>query len=111
MRNNQDNYENEKEGKALSLIITTNAFQKHIRNRINMSKLHLRILFRFRNLSIRNKSKLYHALVNSVLEYPPVPLHVASKAQTQQMQIVQNKAARIITYIRLREGQTNQTVN
>ncbi|KAF9756172.1 hypothetical protein NGRA_3294 [Nosema granulosis] len=108
---NQDNYEYEREGKALGLIITTNGFHKHIRNRINLAKLQLRILFRFRNLSIKNKKKLYHALVKSVLEYPPVPLHVASKSLTQQMQIVQNKAARIITNIRLREGQTNQTVN
>lgn len=108
---NNDNYEYDKEGKALGLTIATNGFRKHSQNRINLAKIQLKNLYRFRDLSVGNKRKLYYALVKSVLEYPPVPLHVASNTQIKQMQIVQNKAARIITNTRYRDRETNQTVN
>ena len=50
-------------------------------------------------------------LIKSILEYPPVILNTISKTQAVKMQIVQNKAARIITKTRLSDRKTNKYVN
>jgi hypothetical protein len=99
------------EGKALGLTITTNGFFKHIKQRIQLAKLRLRDLYRFRNLSLANKRKLYLALIRSTLTYPPVPLHTISTTQMRKLQIIQNKSARLITNIRYSDRMTNETVN
>ena len=69
------------------------------------------MLYRFIELSPKNKRTLYKALIKSILEYPPVILNTLSKTQAVKMQIVQNKAARIITKTRLSDRKTNKYVN
>ena len=54
---------------------------------------------------------MYLTLIKSILTYPPVVLHTVSKTQAIKMQIVQNKAARIITKTRLSDRVTNRYVN
>lgn len=99
------------EGKVLGLIITKNGFVKHITNRINAAKVHLKNMFKFRELSWSNKRKIFYALVKSTLDYPPIPQHIASPTQMKRMQIVQNKAARIISNIDYRDRIDNETAN
>uniref|UniRef100_A0A2P2HYG4 RNA-directed DNA polymerase from mobile element jockey-like n=1 Tax=Hirondellea gigas TaxID=1518452 RepID=A0A2P2HYG4_9CRUS len=99
------------EGKMLGLKFNRYGFVGHVQDRIRLARVELGRIFRFRELSWNNLRKLYYALVLSKLLYPIVPLYTISKTQQRKLQIVQNKAARIITGIRLREGIGNQTVN
>ena len=108
---NNKTFRTHNEGKVLGTEITTKGFFKHATTRIKQAKHCLPKLFRFRNLSRKNKRKIYQAMIKSALEYPPVPLHTISKNQQKKMQVIQNKAARIITKTRLREGKTNEYIN
>ena len=53
-------------------------------------------LQRFRNLSEKNKRKLYLTIVTPQLLYPIIPLNVISKTPHKKLQKVQNKALRFI---------------
>ena len=86
-----------REGKVLGLTLTCTGFTKHIRNRTQLAKLQLNKLYRFKNLSSKNKRKLYLLLVRAKLLYPIIPLHTCSKSQMSNMQRVQNRATRFIT--------------
>ena len=94
---NNQTHEFANRGKVLGTIITKNGFTSHATNRINLAKSKLSMLYRFIELSPKNKRTLYQALIKSILEYPPVILNTISKTQAVKIQIVQNKAARIIT--------------
>lgn len=107
----QDILKFEKEGKALGTTITRDGFVRHIGNRIRQASAKLKDLYRFRDLCIKNKRKLYLALIRPVLEYPPIPLHTASKTNILKMQRVQNKEARIITPTRLRDTISSRIIN
>ena len=98
-------------GKVLGTTITKSGFSQHASNRINLSKCKLNVLFIFIDLSSKNKRTLYLSLIKSILTYPPAVLHTVSKTQAIKMQIVQNKAARIITKTRLSDRVTNKYVN
>ena len=97
--------------KALGLTITSVGFGKHVGDRIGLARGQLRNLFRVINLSTAAKRLLYLASIRSVLVYPTIPLHLMSQNQQKKMQIVQNKAARIITRTRLLEQKRNSEVN
>ena len=84
-------------GKVLGLTITTTGYTTHITNNINTAQARLAKLYRFKNLSIRNKRKLYSAYIDSALLYPTVPLHTVSATSLLKMQRIQNKATRFIT--------------
>ena len=105
------NYPPQNSGIVLGTIVSKTGFHSHIRQRIKLAKIKLPLLYRFINLSQSNKRTLYLTLVKSILTYPIVPLHTASKTLQKQMQTVQNKAARLITKTRLRESQTSQQTN
>ena len=100
-----------REGVALGVTISSTGFSKHANNRINLAKGQLYKLFSFKNLSTDNKRTIYYAIVRSTLLYPPIPLNSVSVSQKEKLQIIQNKAARIITGIRKREQKTNQEIN
>ena len=53
-------------------------------------------LQRFRNLSEKNKRKLYLTIVRLQLLYPIIPLNSISKTAHKKLQKVQNKALRFI---------------
>ena len=100
-----------KETKALGLTITNTGFVKHVSNRIGLARMQTGRLYRLRKLSAKTKRLLYLTTVRSVLVYPAIPLHIQSRHQLNRMQVVQNKAARIITNTRLIEGKTKEEVN
>ena len=98
-------------GSALGTIINSQGFISHARERIKIAKSTLPRLFSLINLSPANKRLLYITLTRSKLIYPIVPLQTRTKSIIQKMQIVQNRASRIITKTRLREGKTNKFIN
>ena len=67
----------------------------------NLSKLH-----RFTALNIKNKLKLYNALIRSVLIYPHVILNTIAKSPMLKHQRVQNKALKYSTNRRWDEFRT-----
>ena len=71
------------EGKVLvvsftSRGFTSRGFTKHIKNMTQHAKLQLNKLYRFKNLSSKNKIKLYLLLVRTKLLYRIIPLHTCS---------------------------------
>jgi hypothetical protein len=99
------------QGKALGVTITKTGFKQHLTNRIVLAKQNLKQIFRFRNLKLENKRKLYTALVKSTIEYPPIPNNTASKTTQTAMQRVQNKAARFITGCSLADRHRSTEIN
>ena len=85
-----------KEAKILGLTLTPNGMKKHIGNNINKAKVQLQKLQKLRNLSERNRRKLYLMLVKPQLLYPCIPLHVTSNAQMMNLQKIQNKGINFI---------------
>ena len=83
-----------KKGIVLGLNLTREGFTKHIGKNRQRAGVQANRLKRFRNLSIKTKLKLYKTLILPILEYPPVPLHLASKTQKHKLQVVQNKYLR-----------------
>ena len=69
------------EATILGLKLTTHGMSKHISENINKAKYQLSKLWRFRNLSQKNRKKLYLMLVKPQLLYPCIPLHVTSNTQ------------------------------
>jgi hypothetical protein len=88
-------------GKVLGLNFSNNGYHKHVKERVSKANNVLSTLYRFRNLSQKNKKKLCNAYVRSVLSYPPIPLHTLSKTSLKSLQNIQNKAVRFILGISL----------
>ena len=84
-------------GKILGLTFGTRGIHQHVQNRTNIAQASLTKLFRFRDLTQKNKIKLYTAIVRSQLIYPTVPLNTITPTQTRKLQRVQNRALRFIT--------------
>ena len=93
----QEFYEYTSEGKVLGLTITSNGYTKHYKTQILRSQNELRKLRRFRNLSLKNKRKLYLTLIRPILTYPIIPTVSASTSRMRNFQSVQNRAVRWIT--------------
>ena len=108
---NNKTYDMHNEGTVLGVTLTKQGFTKHATGRINKAKGQLGKLFRFRHLSMKNKRKIYIATIRSILEYPPIILHAQSTTTQKKMQIIQNKAARIITNTRRLDRKTNVETN
>lgn len=92
----------------LGLKITKCGIKSHITRNVSLSKTNLSKLYRFKNLSLSNRRKLYLMLVRSTLTYPVIPLHVTSKAAMIRMQRVQNKALFFILGNQYRYQDTEQ---
>lgn len=84
-------------GKVLGLTIASKGILHQVPIRKAIANKNLTKIFRFRNLNIKNKLKLYKTLVRSTLIYPIIPLNTLRRTQMLQLQRVQNKAARFIT--------------
>lgn len=82
--------------KILGLKLKRTGTVQHIGERLNMAKTQTNKLKRFMNLSSKTKTHLYKALVRPLMEYPVIPLALASKTQKMKMQRLQNKNLRII---------------
>ena len=104
-------YEYVGEGKVLSLNTTSTGYSKHIKERISKATIELKKIKRFRNINLKNKRKLYLALIRPILTYPIIPTVSASKSLLKKMQRVQNEALRWMThtYLRTRNNQELHT--
>lgn len=88
--------ETNKSGKLLGLNTTTRGFVTHITKTINKGKGILSQIRRFSNLTPRLKTILIKTLLIPVLEYPSIPICMASPTQKRKMQTIINKALRFI---------------
>ena len=64
-------------GKVLGLTRTSIGYTRHYKQRQNIARAQVGLLYRFRNLNIANKRKLYL--------YPTTPTHTASKTQLSDL--------------------------
>ena len=108
---NNEEIDYHQSGVALGVTITRTGFSAHTTNRINKTKFTISKLFSLRNLNQSNKRKLYLALTRAKLIYPTIPIHTRSNTQMHKLQIIQNKAARIIANIRKSDHITSQEAN
>ena len=83
--------------KILGLTLKRTGFVQHITNRIIIAKRQTKKIKRFVKLKTKTKMNLYKALVRPTIEYPVVPLSLASASQISKMQKVQNQNIRFIT--------------
>lgn len=91
------------EVRALGLRLSRTGFTPQVEHNRSKSLGVLRTLWRFREIPLRYKLQLYKSLVRPILEYPAVPLHLATKAKMLRLQSVQNRAVMWITGHRFRE--------
>ena len=108
---NEEEIEYSNRGIALGTVITTKGFSTHATTRTAIAKTSLINLYNLRNLSKENKKLLYMTMTRSKLIYSIIPLQTSSYTNKKKMQIIQNKAARIITNTRRIEKKTNQQIN
>ncbi len=82
--------ETSKSGKPLGLNISITGLVGHISRRIKKGNGILTQLRRFSSLSAKMKTTLIKTLLIPVMEYPPIPLCMASRSQKRKMQTVLN---------------------
>ena len=92
-----------REVRALGLRLNRCGFYPQIDHNRGKAIGVLRTLYRFRDIPARYKLQLYKTVVRPLLEYPAVPLHLASRAKMLRLQAVQNRAIMWITGHRFRE--------
>ena len=80
----------------LGLTLKRTGIVSHIQKRINNAKTQTSKLKRFINLENKTKLHLYKSLVRPLLEYPVIPIALASKTQTLNIQRVQNRNIKMI---------------
>ena len=106
-----EHYEYTTQGKILGLHFSRTGIRKHITIRSNIAKDNLTKLYRFRQLSIPNKLKLYKSLVLSALIYPVIPIHTVNNTNILRLQRIQNKALRFVTNTHWQEYRTSQSLH
>ena len=73
------------------MTYSTHGISPQVETRKAMAMKILTKLQRFRNLSEKNKRKLYLTIVRPQLQYPIIPLNSISKTAHKKLQKVQNK--------------------
>ena len=98
-------------GTVLGLHITRHGLKNHVTHRIRCATYHVAQLAKFRNLSTRNKLKIMKSTVLPSLIYPTVPLNTLSDHQFRRLQVIYNKAIRIITNTSLLDGISTRSLH
>lgn len=91
--------------------LTKTGYKSYIKEKKGRLEGNLAKIQKFRTLSIKNKTKLYQALIRSVIEYPPIPIHAMRKTNIKQLQIIQNKSLRYIYNVKYPELITNEELH
>ena len=81
---------------VLGLKITKRGYKNHIQQRRRQGNEILSNLYRFKNLSTKNKLRSYNALVVSKITYTPVPIHCLSHTNILVLHRLQNRDTRFI---------------
>ena len=76
----------------LGLELNSHGFYKHVRTICQKARSGLRKLKRFSGLNTKLKLRLYKSIIRPTIEYPPVPLHAASRNCMYRLQAIQNTA-------------------
>lgn len=84
------------DAKILGLTIGRTGVIKHIEERIRQARIQSTKIKRFIKLKTKLKLHLYKSLIRPILEYPVIPLAMASKSQMLKMQRIQNRNIRFI---------------
>ena len=87
----------EDEGTTLGLLLKRSGTSKHINNKIKEARAQTNRLKRFSKMPCKTKIRLYKTLIRPIMEYPPVPVHLAPKTTKKKIQAVQNMAIRWAT--------------
>ena len=103
---NRVNFNNE--AKVLGLNIKRTGCVSHIEKRIHLAKEQLTKIRRFIGLTTKTKLHLYKALIRPLIEYPIIPLAMASEYQLRKIQRVQNRGMRIVA--KYDENLENKTI-
>lgn len=106
-----DVYQYTNEGIVLGLKITKTGYKTFIKEKLIRLRNTLTKLKELNSLSTANKRKLYLALVRSIIEYPPIPLHAMKKTNIYELQKIQNKALRFIFNIGYPEVISNEELH
>lgn len=83
---------------VLGLTISRTGLSTHLTKRLQQAKAVRTKLKRFKKLKTKTKIHLYKALMRPVIEYPVVPICIASNSNIRKMQQYQNKSIRQATY-------------
>ena len=97
--------------KILGMTYSTHGMSPQVEIRKTMAMKTLTRIQRFRNLSEKNKRKLYLTIVRPQLLYPIIPLNTISKTAHKKLQIVQNKALRFIENTTLKDRIPSTTLH
>ena len=100
-----------RKGRLLGLTVTSSGMSTHITQRAQQANITLTKLKRFSTCTTRTKLRLYTSIIRPVLEFPPVPLHLASNNQMIKLQRIQNKALRWATNTCYPDTTTTQTLH
>ena len=84
---------------------------RHIEQKVAIAQTNLRQLYRFRYASHKTKLHLYKTLVLPHLTYSPLTLTLAYPTNRRKLQIVQNKALRLIYNIHWTQYRTNKSLH
>ena len=77
-------------------MITRTGIRQHVSERINLAKVNLKKLTRFRDLPAPQRIYLIKTLIIPLITYPPTPICTASKTQLKKMQSTINKYIKAI---------------
>ena len=97
--------------KILGLTYSTNGILPQVTARRAMTMKTLDRLLRFRQLSPRNKRRLYLTIVRPQLIYPIIPLNTISNSSHRKLQRVQNRALRFIDNVHWTDRITSTTLH
>lgn len=106
-----DLYSYAKEGHILGMKITTTGYRSFVKDKLRSMNARLAKVKRFRNISSKNKKKLYTALIKSALLYPTVPLNAMYPSNMKRLQTIQSKSLRFVYNVNPLSRTTNESLH
>ena len=82
---------------VLGLDISTRGITSHLNRRLVMAKKQYMKLKWFKKMSTKIQLQLYRTLIRPIMEYPIIPLCIASKTNKRKIQQFQNRVLRTAT--------------
>merc|ERR1712105_15863 len=83
--------------KILGMEISTRGVVSHMQTRLALAKQQHTKLKRFKKMNIKIQIQFYKTLIRPIMEYPAIPLCIASNTNIKKMQQFQNRVIRTAT--------------